>query len=135
MTTQESEIEITVPAGKGKTVFRLKPKTELAPMGQCDFCGAACNADMQGAKAAFECESVSNHITGVASLGAWAGCPACASLVDGQGWRDLEARMLSGQLQLHGLEEEKVSKELTKELKRLIIEQVRLFRRHRIVQA
>jgi hypothetical protein len=37
--------------------------TELKANGTCDFCGEACNADMQGAKA-YDCEDFPMALTG-----------------------------------------------------------------------
>jgi hypothetical protein len=65
---------------------------ELKAKGICDFCGEACNADMQGAKA-YDCADFAMAMTGVMSHGAWTACPACAGFIDREQWHALEDRM------------------------------------------
>jgi hypothetical protein len=100
---------------------------QLKAKGICDFCGEACNADMQGAKA-YDCADFQMALMGFMSHGAWGACPTCAALIDGERWNSLEGRMTEMYRRRFGLLGELM---LTK-LPWVPAQQVRLFRQHRI---
>jgi hypothetical protein len=101
---------------------------ELKTKGVCDFCGDACNTDMQGAKA-YDCEDFPMAVTGAMSHGAWGACPSCAALVDGEKWDDLEKRMTAMQRRRFGF----LAEPMLPMLRLMHAQQVQLFRQHRIV--
>jgi hypothetical protein len=104
-----------------------KPMTELKPNGTCDFCGEACNADMQGAKA-YDCEDFPMALTEAMSYGAWGACPSCAAFVDDQNWDALEARMTEVHRRCFGL----MTELMLPILRQMHAQQIALFRQHRI---
>jgi len=101
---------------------------ELKAKGVCDFCGEECNADMRGAKA-YDCADFPMAITGAMSHGAWGACPVCALLIDGERWHALEDRMTDIHRERFGL----MAEMMLPMLRQMHAQQVRLFRRHRIV--
>ena len=100
---------------------------ELRAKGTCDFCGDACNADMQGAKA-YDCEDSPMAVTGAMSHGAWGACPACATLIDGEQWNALQERMTKSHSARFGL----MAELIVPTLRGMHAQQVQLFRQHRI---
>lgn len=100
---------------------------ELQANGVCDFCGEACNADMNGAKA-YDCSDFPMALTGSMSYGAWGACPACSELIDGEQWGSLEQRMTNIQRRRFGF----VAELMLTQLRRLHAQQIQLFRQHRI---
>lgn len=108
---------------------------ELKAKGICDFCGEACNADMQGAKA-YECEDFPMAVTGVMSYGAWGACPGCAPLIEGEKWKRLESRMtemqserLNRKLKWLGF---RLGEDQLEQMRRMHAKQIGQFRHHRI---
>jgi hypothetical protein len=101
---------------------------ELKAKGICDFCGEACNADMQGAKA-YDCADFAMAMTGAMSHGAWAACPACAAFVGSESWDALEARMTAIQRRRFGF----LAELMSPRLRLMHAQQIQLFRQHRIL--
>lgn len=99
---------------------------ELKAKGICDFCGEACNADMQGAKA-YDCEDFSMALTGAMSYGAWGACPACAALIDSEHWHALEDRLTEVQSCRFGF----LAETMLSRLREMHAQQIQLFREHR----
>jgi len=83
---------------------------------------------MRGAKA-YDCSDFPMPMTGAMSWGAWAACPICAGFIDREQWHTLEERMTQVHRRHIGLMAEIV----LPMLRRMHAQQVRLFRRHRIV--
>jgi hypothetical protein len=132
MAKQENEnftLVSTAGAGKSRYRFSLPRKPELLPEGTCDFCGAPCGSNIPGCKL-YECGDFVQSLTNVQSVGAWAGCPDCASLIDAEAWSNLEMRMHWKQIERYD-PERRAGKETWARLERLISDSVRLFRRHR----
>ena len=100
--------------------------TELKAYGTCDFCGEACNADMQGAKA-YDCEDFPMALTGAMSYGAWGACPSCAAFVDDENWDALEKRMTAIRRRRFGF----LAELMLPKLRRMHAQQIQLFRQHR----
>jgi hypothetical protein len=100
--------------------------TELKANGTCDFCGKACNADMQGAKA-YDCGDFPMALTGAMSYGAWGACPACAAFIDSENWQALEKHMTAIQCHRFGF----LAKLMLPKLRQMHAQQVVLFRQHR----
>jgi hypothetical protein len=101
--------------------------TELKANGTCDFCGDACNADMQGAKA-YDCEDFPMALTGAMSYGAWGAYPACAALIDSENWDALEKHMTAIQRHRFGF----LAELMLPRLRQTHVQQIQLFRQHRI---
>jgi hypothetical protein len=99
---------------------------ELKAKGTCDFCGDACNADMDGAKA-YDCEDFVMPVSGAMSTGAWGACPTCARIMDREDWRALEEQMTEMQRLRFG----SLANAMLPQLQRLQAQQIRLFRQHR----
>jgi hypothetical protein len=102
--------------------------TELKANSTCDFCGEACNADMQGAKA-YDCGDFPMALTGAMSYGAWGACPACAALIDSENWDALEKRMTAIQRHRFGC----LAELILPKLLQMHMQQIQLFRQHRKV--
>jgi hypothetical protein len=100
--------------------------TELKANGTCGFCGEACNADMQGAKA-YDCEDFPMALTGAMSYGAWGACPTCAALIDSENWDALEKHMTAIQRHRFGF----LAELMLPRLRQTHVQQVELFRQHR----
>jgi hypothetical protein len=107
---------------------------ELKAKGICDFCGEACNADMQGAKA-YDCADFPME-SGVMSYGAWGACPDCAALIDGEEWTLLGDRMT--ETHAEGLKRKLkwlgflLTVNQLEQMRRMHAEQIGQFRHHRI---
>lgn len=101
--------------------------TELKAKGVCDFCGEACNADMQGAKA-YDCADFPMPMTAAMSYGAWGACPACATLIDGEQWSALQDRMTELCRRRFGFPAEL----MLPKLRQMHMQQLQLFRQHRV---
>lgn len=99
---------------------------ELKAKGTCDFCGEACNATMQGAKA-YDCADFPMPLTGAMSYGAWGACPACALLIDVEDWDALEKRMT----ELHRRRFGFLAELMLPKLRQMHTRQLQLFRQHR----
>jgi hypothetical protein len=99
---------------------------ELKAKGTCDFCGEACNADMQGAKA-YDCEDFPTALTGAMSYGAWGACPSCAAFIDDESWDALEKRMTAIQCRHFGF----LAKLILPRLRQMHKQQIQLFEQHR----
>jgi hypothetical protein len=100
--------------------------TELKANGTCDFCGEACHADMQGAKA-YDCEDFPMALTGAMSYGAWGAWPSCAAFVDDDNWDALAARMTAIQRRRLG----SLAEMMLPRLRQTHVQQIQLFRQHR----
>jgi hypothetical protein len=101
---------------------------ELKAKGICDFCGEACNADMQGAKA-YDCDDFPMPMTGAMSHGAWAACPACAGFIDREQWHALKERMTEVHRQRFGF----MADLMLPMLRQMQSQQIELFRKHRVL--
>jgi hypothetical protein len=103
--------------------------TELNANGTCDFCGEACNADMQGAKA-YDCGDFPMALTGAMSYGAWGACPACSALIDSEHWHALADRMTQVHRRRFGF----LAETMLPRLQQIHAQQIQLFRQHRNVE-
>jgi len=118
---------VAKPSGSAREETEM---AELKAQGVCDFCGEACNADMQGAKA-YDCDDFPMPMTGAMSFGSWGACPACAELIDSEQWQALEDRMTNVHRQRFGF----MAELKLPMLRQMHAQQVQLFRRHRVIAA